>query len=131
VDGELKTKNYTFDARVADIVLTGDGSGQLKTITVVDASREEKEQELMSFLQEELPQIQREVALSAQSLWFKREGYQDKLADTRKKLSEVKTLVEGLECGMPSVPSFAPAQVSQHVAAGRQTVDRHTATPKN
>lgn len=73
----------------------------LGSIEVLDWPSEQKHQELKTFLDEELPEIQRTVALRARTMWFKRKEYEEKLAETQAELQKVCHLVESLEPGLP------------------------------
>lgn len=71
------------DSTTKNIVASKDQSidtGALGSIEVLDRADARKMEELVDFLQRELPEIQRNVALRARTLWFKRKGYEDKVS---------------------------------------------------
>lgn len=79
----------------------------LGSIAVKDGPGEQKREELRAFLETELPEIQRSVALRARTLWWKQREYDDKLEDARRKLQEVQRLIEAVEPGIPSMAMAA------------------------
>jgi len=96
-ENEAENKNPHLQAVVAE----NDDAAALGSIAVLDGPSEQKKQEIKTFLEQELPQIQKNVAVRARMLWFKRKEYDDKLVDTRSKLAEVKGLIADLELGLP------------------------------
>ncbi len=63
-------------ARAAEAEAEAEGLG---SIAVKDGPSEQKREELRAFLQTELPEIQRSVALKARTLWWKQKEYDDKV----------------------------------------------------
>lgn len=51
----------------------------LGSIAVKDGPSEQKKEELRAFLETELPEIQRNVALRARTLWWKQKEYDEKV----------------------------------------------------
>ena len=96
-ENEAENKNPQLQAAVAE----NDDAAALGSIAVLDGPSEQKKQEIKTFLEQELPEIQKNVAVRARTLWFKRKEYDDKLLDTRSKLAEVKGLIADLEPGLP------------------------------
>lgn len=54
-------------------------AASLGSIAVKDGPAEHKREELKAFLEQELPEIQRNVALRARTLWWKQKEYDDKV----------------------------------------------------
>lgn len=71
------------------------------SIAVLDGPSEQKKKEIKTFLEQELPEIQKNVAVRARMLWFKQREYEDKLVKTRNKLMEVNGLIADMEPGLP------------------------------
>lgn len=71
------------------------------SIAVLDEPSEQKKREMKTFLEQELPEIQKNVAVRARMLWFKQKEYDDKLVNTRSKLVEVNGLIADMEPGLP------------------------------
>lgn len=80
-----------------------EAAATLGSIEVKDGPAEHKMEELRAFLEKELPEIQKNVALRARTLWWKQKENDDKLEDARSKLTEVRRLIEAIEPGMPSM----------------------------
>lgn len=89
----------------------GKEAAALGSIEVKDGPSEQKREELRAFLETELPEIQRNVALRARTLWWKQKEYDDKIEDTRSKLKEVQRLIEAIEPGVPSMASTGEVAV--------------------
>jgi len=100
-ENEAENKNPQLQAVVSE----KDDEAALGSIAVLDGPSEQKRQEIKTFLEQELPEIQKNVAVRARMLWFKRKEYDDKLVDTRSKLADVKSLIADLEPGLPPLNS--------------------------
>jgi len=96
-ENEAENKNPQLQAVVSE----KDDEAALGSIAVLDGPSEQKKQEIKTFLEQELPEIQKNVAVRARMLWFKRKEYDDKLVDARSKLTEVNGLIADLEPGLP------------------------------
>lgn len=96
-ESEAENKNPQLQAMVSE----NNDTAALGSIAILDGPNEQKKQEIKMFLEQELPEIQKNVAVRARMLWFKRKEYDDKLVDTRSKLAEVKGFIADLEPGLP------------------------------
>ena len=103
--GEKENEAENKNPQIQAVVSEKDDEEALGSIAVLDGPSEQKKHEIKTFLEQELPEIQKNVAVRARMLWFKWKEYDDKLVDTRGKLAEVKGLIAELEHGLPPLNS--------------------------
>lgn len=111
-DGQVGQKNTATIKEMSTSKGNDPEEGVLGSIEVMDGATAEKQQQMKLFLEQELPEIQRNVAIRARTLWWKRKQYEDKLGEVQNKLKEMNLLIESLE---PGLPSLAPMTASPAV----------------